>query len=147
MIDRFERFSLAIFEISRNWHRLTADEMAKYDLKGPYAIYLVVMQRYPDGVTAAQLSELCSRDKADISRAVAQMEEKGLVRREGGYRAPLYLTEAGRQAAAHVCERAGIAVECAGRDLTDEQREIFYHALESIASNLQTLSREGIPQA
>jgi len=145
MIDRFERFSLAIFEISRNWHRLTADEMAKYDLKGPHAIYLVVMRRYPDGITASQLSELCSRDKADVSRAVAQMEAKGLVRREGGYRAPLQLTETGWQAAAHVCERAGIAVECAGKELSDTQREIFYAALESIAANLQTLSKEGIP--
>ena len=146
MVDRFARFSFAIFEISRNWHRLTADEMEKYGLKGPYAMYLVVMQRYPEGVTAAQLSELCSRDKADVSRAIAVMEEKGLVCREGGYRAPLQLTDAGKEAAAHVCQRVEIAVECAGKDLSDEHREIFYAALESIAANLQTLSKEGIPQ-
>ena len=29
---------------------------------------------YYDGVTAARLCELCSRDKADVSRAVSAME-------------------------------------------------------------------------
>ena len=45
---RFERFSLAIFEISRCWHKLAADEMAKYGLKGPHAMYLVTIRRFPE---------------------------------------------------------------------------------------------------
>lgn len=151
MINRFERFSLALFEISRCWHKLTAAEMIPYGLKGPHAIYLVVMRRYPDGVTAAQLSELCSRDKADVSRAVALMEERGLIRREGVnrnlYRARLVLTDTGRLAAAHVCERARVAVDCAGKDISPEHREIFYAVLESVTANLQTLSKEGIPES
>ena len=28
MLERFERFSLAIFEISRYWHKLAAAELA-----------------------------------------------------------------------------------------------------------------------
>lgn len=30
MVDRFERFSFAISEISRCWHKLAAEEMEKY---------------------------------------------------------------------------------------------------------------------
>ena len=33
MVERFERFSLAIFEISRYWHKLAAEEMSAYGLK------------------------------------------------------------------------------------------------------------------
>ena len=41
---------------------------------------------------------------------------------------------------------AGAAVEAAGRDLTDEEREIFYRSLDSITANLRILSKDGIPQ-
>ena len=55
MVDRFERFSFAVFEISRYWHKITANEMEKYGLKGPHSVYLTAMYRYPDGITAPQL--------------------------------------------------------------------------------------------
>lgn len=146
MDHRFERFSLAIFEISRCWHKLAADEMAKYGLKGPHAMYLVTIRRFPEGVTSAQLSELCGRDKADVSRAVSLLEKKGMIYREGNlYRALLKLTDRGREAAAHVSERAGIAVEYAGKGFSGEHREIFYQVLETITTNLQALTKEGIP--
>lgn len=148
MVERFNRFSYAIFEISRCWHRLAAEEMSKYDLKGPYAIYLLTMQRNPEGITAAQLCELCGRDKADVSRAVAQMEEKGLVTKmdDHSYRARLQLTQQGELAAQHVCNRASVAVELAGKDISDEEREVFYRALFSITENLQDLSKNGLPK-
>lgn len=150
MVERFERFSHAIFEISRCWHKLAAEEMAKYNLKGPYAVYLLAILRSSGGVTSSQLCELCGRDKADVSRAISVMEQKGLVRREGAgsklYRALLTLTEEGEIAARHVCQRASLAVECAGSGYSDADREIFWQVLDTIASNLQTLSKEGIPE-
>ena len=42
--------------------------------------------------------------------------------------------------------RAGRAVEVAGKDLTDAQREAFYGALDSIIGNLRVLTKEGIPE-
>lgn len=150
MIDRFERFSFAISEISRYWHKLTSEEMEKYGLKGTHSVYLLTMFRFPDGITAPRLCELCGKDKSDVSRMMSIMEKKGLVKKEGIhqnlYRGLLKLTEAGKQAAEHVRKRAILAVELAGKDLTDEKREIFYDALESIVLNLRLLSKEGIPQ-
>lgn len=150
MIDRFERFSLTIFEICRYWHKLTSEEMEKYGLKGPHSVYLLTMFRYPDGITAPQICEICGKDKSDVSRTMSLMEQKGLVTKEGIhpslYRGVFKLTEAGKEAAYHVRERASLAVELAGRDLTDEKRAIFYEALESITSNLRSLSKDGLPQ-
>lgn len=147
MIDRFERFSYGIFEINRCWHKLAAEEMEAYGLKGPYAVYLLALERCSDGITAAQLCELCSRDKADVSRAMRIMEEKELVCRDGAsYRAKLKLTPAGQQAAAHVKQRAGVAVEHAGKGFSPQQRETFYQVLDTITVNLQLLSREGLPE-
>lgn len=150
MIGRFERFSYAISEISRLWHRIAGEEMGKYGLKGSYSVYFTTLYRYSAGLTAAQLVDLCSRDKADVSRAMALLEKKGLIARadpEGkAYRAPLVLTQEGRQIASHINSRAEAAVEMASRGLPEEKRVIFYEALELITANLQKLSKEGIPQ-
>ncbi len=150
MIDRFERFSLAISEISRYWHKIAAEELSKYGLKGPHATYLTAMHKYPNGITVPQLCELCGKDKSDASRMIAILEEKGLVKKQvvdgSLYRGLLVLTEEGKAAAEHVCKKASRAVEMAGKDLTEETREIFYSALGSITANLRELSKEGIPE-
>ena len=151
MLNRFARFSLAIAEIDRCWHKLAAEEMAKYDLNSPHAVYLNTLYQYPEGITAAKLGELCCKNKADVSRMVTILEKKGLVRKEavGGnlYRAKLLLTDDGKLAAEHVQGRAALAVELAGSGMTDTDRATFYRCLEQITTNLQTLSKEGLPQA
>jgi len=150
MIDRFERFSLAISEISRYWHKLASEELARYGLKGPHATYLTTIYQYPEGITVPQLCELCGKDKSDASRMISILEEKGLVTKQtvdgSRYRGLLVLTPEGKAAAEHVCSRASRAVELAGKDLTDETREQFYRSLDSITDNLRKLSKEGIPK-
>ena len=149
MLDRFARFSLAIAEIDRCWHKLAAEEMAKYGLNSPHAVYLNTLYECPEGITAARLGELCCKDKADVSRMVAIMEKKGLVEKEkvrgNLYRAKLVLTQEGRNAAEQVREHAAMAVELAGAGMSDQDREIFYRCLEQITANLQTLSKDGLP--
>ncbi|MDE6934956.1 MAG: MarR family transcriptional regulator [Oscillospiraceae bacterium] len=150
MVERFERFSLALFEISRYWHKLAAEEMAAYGLKGSHAIYLLAMHRCEEGVTGPRLCELCGRDKSDVSRAVAVLQEKGFVTKEGVnrslYRGLLKLTEQGRAAAEQISGRASLAAELAGCDLSEETRAYLYKALESIASHLRDISKEGLPR-
>lgn len=150
MLDRFERFSLFMFEITRHWHKITSDEMEKYGLKGPHSVYLLALHQHPEGVTASQLVDLCGRDKADVSRMISIMEQKGLVIREGGsknlYRNLLKLTEDGAAAAEFVCQRIRVAVELASKGLDDVRRKVFYEALELIAGNLRKISADGLPE-
>ena len=98
MLHRFERFSLAITEISRYWHQIAGEEMGKYGLKASHATYLVTLSRFPDGLTAPRLAELCGRDKADVSRMMSILEAKGLALRDGAnrYRGNLRLTPEGQ---------------------------------------------------
>lgn len=150
MLERFERFSLAISEISKYWHKLTSEEMEKFGLKGTHSVYLLTMYRFPEGITAPNLCELCGKDKADVSRMMSIMEKKGLVKKEGTnqnlYRGVFKLTDSGTQAAEQVQKRANLAVELAGKDLTDQSRTEFYNALESITQNLKKLAINGIPK-
>lgn len=149
MIERFEKFSVAISEISRCWHKLASDEMKIYGLKGAHATYLAIIYRHPEGITVPELCELSMKDKSDASRMLGILEEKGLIKKEGkhkgAYGGVVLLTDEGKKAAQHVIERASKAVEFAGKDLTLEERMKFYEALELITENLRHLIQDGIP--
>lgn len=150
MIDRFEQFVSYISAIHRDIQKIERDEMVKYGLKGAYAQYLVAMHRYPEGITAAELCEICGKDKAAVSRALSEMESKGLLIRQGNhdnqYRAKLFLTVAGKNAADYVCRKAIAAVEIAGQGLNDETRTLLYRSLRDIAAQIQIIARDGLPE-
>ena len=148
MLDRFDKFTSEIFSIYRSIQKIQRQEMAKYGLKGAAVQYLLAMARHPEGITAATLCEICDRDKAGVSRILSQMEQQGLITRSGGdtsYRALLTLTDTGLQAARFVDQKASTAVSLAGRDLTEEQRQILYRTLETLDARLDALSGQGLP--
>lgn len=148
MIDRFEKFSSAISDIYRSWHKIAADVMEEHGLKGPHSVYLTTMYKYPAGVTAVELAEITARDKADVSRAIAQFEKEHLAEKTAVnnhyYRAPIKLTETGRSIAEDIITKVITAVELGGKGLTDVDRNTFYEALELISKNLRTLAEEGL---
>ncbi len=151
MIDRFQRFVYNISVISHLWHKIAAGEMKEYGLGGPYAVYFVTLFRYEAGLTPTELCELCGRDKSDVSRAIARLEEKGLVEKQKpagtAYRAKLILTPQGKIVAQSVNAKVSEAVKSGGQGLTEEERTTFYEVLDCIASNLQTLCRKGLSRA
>lgn len=148
MVSRYEIFSTAISSMYHDIQKIERVEMAKYGMKGPQAQCLLAMSRYPQGITAARLCELCERDKAAISRTLAELEQTGMVHRESAngsrYRASLMLTAQGKAAAATVSRTAQLAVEQAGAGLDDEKREVFYQALALISENLHNICKNGI---
>ena len=106
-MDRFETFSLALFSISRCWNKIAGEEMRRYGLKGVHAFYLVTILRHDGELTAANLRELCGRDKADVSRSVSAMESMGLLSRTGDnpYRADDFpISVAGRSSVGELLE-------------------------------------------
>ncbi len=151
MIDRFEHFTNAINEITKFWRKIAGEEMEKHGLKASHAIYFTVLAKHQEtGLTATRIGEYCGRDKADVSRMLGIMEQKGLLRKAGNcqnhYNGIFQLTDQGLVIAQCVQERAGKAVLAAGRDLTEETRGIFYEALDSIVANMREMSRKGIPE-
>ena len=143
MTGRFQRFSYAMAEIYRCWHKIAAAEMQAFGLKGPHCVYLTAMGSFPNGVTPGELCELLGRDKADVSRTLAALESRGLVERQPGVsarRVAYRLTGEGARAATAVQRRADLAVELAGRDLGDGDRQVFYRALEAICPRVASVS-------
>lgn len=144
MTDRFGKFITVISEIDKYWHKVAASVMAEYGMKGPYAIYLITLLKHPDGLNASQLSEICERNKADVSRAINDMESRGLLYKNlmnnSFYRAKLVLTQNGMEAAKRIKLTAERAVDAASSGITDEERDILYKSLAIISDNLKTMS-------
>ena len=151
MIQRFELFCTSAFSIFRSIQKIERIEMEKFGLKGPHAQCLLTMSRFPEGITAAKICSYCDKDKAAISRTVSELEDAGMLIRTCNdgkrYRSILTLTDAGREAAAQVAERAKRAVERAGSGLSNEERAVFYKALGMIAGNLQNICDAGLVDA
>ncbi len=148
METRYELLSGAISSMYHDIQKIERIEMARYGLKGPHAQCLLAMKRHPEGITAAELCEACEKDKAAVSRTLAELEEAGMVLRENRngsrYRASLKLTEQGMTAAEAVVEKARLAVELAGTGFGEEEREVFYRVLAIISGNLHKLCRDGL---
>ena len=126
MKNRFEHFSLDIFNISRYWNKIATDEMKKYGLRGTHALYLLMLDGYEGEITAARLADLCQRDKADVSRALADFQKKGILE---PYSGPRY---------------RAVALDLAGQGITEEMRENMYHCLDLIAANMRGICEEGL---
>lgn len=148
MIGRFEVFTLALSEMTSSWNKIATEELKKYGLKGAYVVYLIALFKMPEGLTSANLCEMCNKDKAEVSRAIKALEEKEFITRKNttvnGYRANITLTKQGREVTYALRERIKLVVEKGGEGLTDEQREIFYNALSTISNNLKAISKEGL---
>jgi len=148
MEERFEKFTFAIFEIEKSWHRITSEEMAKYDLKGSHSLYLLTLLKYKKGLPASKLCEICGKDKADVSRMTKILIDKGLAVKEGNndkkYGGSYILTPLGIKAAKKVKEKVRKAVDAASVDLSDDNRANLYDSLSIISRNLKTILKEGI---
>lgn len=141
MRDRFESFAVSVLELGRQIQKIKELEMSRMGLKGSHTMCLYYLSQHPEGVTATQLVERCREDKAAVSRCLSQLMELGLVVRETGekrraYRCRHYLTPAGQATAEKMHQRIRAALTNGGSGLEDQEREIFYQAMERIQNNL-----------
>ena len=148
MENRYELLSGAISCMYHDIQKIERVEMARYGLKGPHAQCLLAIKKHPEGITAARLCEVCEKDKAAVSRTLAELEEVGMIYRDNRngsrYRSALMLTEQGEIAAEAVVEKVRMAVERAGIGFGEAEREVFYRVLAIIAGNLHKLCKEGL---
>ena len=151
MMSSFEKFTVVISGISRYVQKIQRREMVKRGYKGAFAQYLTVLKRCEEGLTSTELCDICDKDKAAVSRIIAEMEEKGLIEREKKnvrtYRSKIVLTEKGKEVAEYVEERSRAAVAVVSEGVMDDsQRETIYATLDLLYKNLQKINSEGLPQ-
>lgn len=146
MIDRFEKFTFLISDISSFWQKIAQDELGKYGLKSSHAIYLTTLLTHSEGMTSNNLCQVLSRDKADVSRMMNILLKEEIViklsENKNLYGGKFLLTEKGKNIAENIKKRAESFVSLGGEQLSDSDREVLYNSLEIIAKNLKNIYEE-----
>ncbi len=123
-----------------------SQKMTEYGLKGSTAQCICCIAICANGLTASELSERMKVDKAQVSRCMTELGDKGLVfreEREGKqYRQKYCLTSKGREVAADICQTSWMLHEriCAG--VCKEDMESFFRVLEMLCENAISFSAQ-----
>lgn len=137
MNERFVTFVTGITICYKYIQRIKSAEMAELGLKGPHTMCLFYLHHY-DGITAAQLCQLCVEDKAAISRALSTLQKLGYLQQgEKKYRAKLRLTPAGVKVAQRLDELVKEWVDIAAEGVSEEDNAISVRTLDIVANNLR----------
>ena len=142
MSNRFKTFAASVLQLNRLTQKIKEIEMKKFGLRANHTMCLYYLRENPEGLTSAELTELCHEDKAATSRSLAELTKKGLVESETpddgkrSYRVRIRLTDKGREVAEKVNDRAENAAMHGGDGLTDDARNTFYSSMQTILKNL-----------
>jgi len=138
VINRFISFVGGVTTCYKYIQRIKSMEMTEFGLKGTHVMCLFFLHHNPDGLTAAQLCQLCAEDKAAISRTIAVLKERGYIAAgEKKYRALLALTDSGVEIAKQMDGLINQWVEFGGDGISEEERDTFYRILSQISNNLR----------
>lgn len=144
---RFEDFVGIIGALNKEIQRIKDGEARRLGFRGSDVMCLYYLVKHPEGLTAAELARLADVSRAAISRTLAHLEEDGLVEvgaADGDgtkYRAPVRLTEKGREATRPVEDIIHRVLDEAGGGLAPRQRLQMYDSLNHILDRLRSIGR------
>lgn len=126
---------------SRSVTRLKGCYMAKYGLGSTHTMCIRRLHMSDGGLTRTQLAEHCELDKAQVSRIVSELCEKGYTTVEktgSGYKRRVTLTEDGRRIARDI-DRIILDINTYVSDeIPTDQLETFYRVFGTICENLKS---------
>ncbi len=142
MENRFENFTMHIAKIYRNIKKIKELEIKELDLKAQQVMTIFYLGKYKT-LTSTKLSELCFEDRAQTSRNIALLKERGLVlvdEVEGkkNYLTDISLTIEGLDAYSYVLKRVSNVLNISNKGLSDDELLILYKGLTIISNNLDS---------
>lgn len=140
---RFEDFVGIISALGKEIQRIKNAEARRLGFRGSDVMCLYYLVKHPEGLTAADLARMADVSRAAMSRTIAHLAEDGLVEvgEDTTYRAPVRLTEKGREATKPLDDIIHRVLDEAGSELGTRQRVQMYDALNHILDKLRTFGR------
>jgi DNA-binding MarR family transcriptional regulator len=146
MIGRFKEFTKNISFAYKYIIKLKSAAIKEFGLKGSHVMCLFYIGEAENGLTATKLCKLCGEDKAAISKALSALVELNYVELENDenkkYRSKYYLTKSGKKVKDALDNKIADVVADGGMGLTEEEREVFYSALQKIVDNLEKINQK-----
>lgn len=144
--NHFEVFSTSIAQLIKAVQYLKSCKMAQYGLKGTTALCLCQILESEDGLTAGELAEQGEIDKAQVSRCMTELSERGFVLRNNAegrcYKQKYQLTAEGRAAAEDITAAASRVQESVSKNISEADLNVFYQTLYKLCENFAALLEE-----
>ena len=142
--DKFREFSALVARADKALLRAKAEYVRPFGLRGVHVSCLLALLNAGEGLTASELSARCEVDRAQISRVLSELTERGLV---GGtdsdgrrrYRGSLCLTEEGRRTATAMIGIVDDKLEQVASGLDAKELETFYSVFRTIVERLEKI--------
>lgn len=142
-MDRFDKFTGLILNISRCIQKIKNSEMASLGLKGKQVQCLFHLYSCKEGASVTKLSMLCGEDKGAISRTIKELENEGYVflDEQGNkkYKNHIKLTEKGNEVGMVIFEKIGYMLGLGSAGIKEQDRSKLYDMLSQISNNLQKI--------
>ena len=138
--DRYERFSQMLVGASKSIYRIKHKRMLKYGLMSTHTTCLRLLYENPSGLTKKEISDNCDMDKAQITRIVKDLLDKGYVKAEGtekAYNRKFFLSESGHEITEEINAIVLEVNEYVSGEIPQADLEEFYRVFETINNNLR----------
>jgi DNA-binding MarR family transcriptional regulator len=103
-MDDLDIFPMSIGKINKQMQKRFGEELKPWDLSSAHAMYLIVLLEN-EGLTLKELTESLGVDKANTTRVIADLKEKGYIytdrTREGSRKYKVFLTDEGKKSSRH----------------------------------------------
>lgn len=145
---RFARFEGYISSAARSISRLKAARMGRFHLSAAHTSCLLRLLAAPDGLTQTGLRETLGLDRAQVSRVLHQLGDRGYVSSDGtGYNRVYRLTPSGLRVSHEVDGIVSEVLSFVSGAIPEQEIKAFYHTFSIITANLaRAESRFGVPQ-
>ncbi len=141
---RFVMFINRIDSMHKHLRRLRAELGSDADMKGVHTLWVYLLSVHPEGLTSAELAEVCSVDRSLISREIEQLRQNGIVELQEAngrrvYNSNVRLTARGMELAEQIGRRALSLQEAVDEGITGEELDVFYTVVEKMRTNFDKI--------
>ena len=145
--DRLDEFMTLIVGASRCVTKLKSRYMARYGLGSTHTMCIRKLYSSKSGLTRTQLSDLCELDKAQVSRIIVELTQKGFVSEGPGssnYKRRVILTNEGKRIAEEINSIVLQINNYVSAEIPHEDIETFYRVFDLIHKNLKVAEDSNI---
>ncbi len=136
--DRLEAFTTLVTNASRSITKIKHRGMAGYGLGSTHTVCIRKLCAAPDGLTRTQLAEACELDKAQISRIIGELSDKGyVVSPKSGYKCKITLSDSGRRIAEDINRLVLDINNFVSGEISPHDIEAFYKVFNKICEGLK----------
>ena len=145
--DRLDDFMTLVVGASRSVTKLKSKYMAKFGLGSTHTMCIRKLYASEKGLTRTQLSDRCELDKAQVSRIINELAEKGYATEgpeKSNYKRRVVLTDEGKQIAEQINGTVLDINRYVSEKIPSEDIEVFYRVFSSICENLKQAEEANI---